>query len=315
MTPGRDEFDVIDALRTRFQAAGTSLGAGDVGIGDDAAVVTPPGSTAVVLATDLVVEGVHVDLGTSSPEDVGWKALMVAVSDIGAMGCTPSHVLLSVAAPVGFPIERLGDGVAEAAAAAGCTVVGGDLASSPHGLVVSVAAVGPAGEGVPPLRRSGARPGDRVLVTGPLGASAAGLRRLSAGDGRDVPVSLAAAHRRPVARLEEGAVARRAGVRAAIDVSDGLAADVVHLARSSGVGLELRLPAEAVAAGAEPTEAVSGGEDYELVLATPDPDRLRGEFHIAGLRAPIDIGVCTDHVGEWLLDGQPLPVTGWRHRF
>ncbi len=98
-------------------------------------------------------------------------------------------------------------------------------------------------------------------------------------------------------------------------MSDGLAADVVHLARSSGVGLELRLPAEAVAAGAEPSEALSGGEDYELVLATPDPDRLRREFHDAGLRVPIDIGACTGRQGEWLLDGQPLPVSGWRHRF
>ena len=248
--PDRDEFDLIDALRARFAAAGPPLGASDLGIGDDAAVVGLPGAGRVVLATDLVVGGVHVDLRTSSPEDVGWKALMVAVSDLGAMGCEPSHVLLSVAAPAGFPVERLGDGVADAAAVAGCAVVGGDLSSSPATLVVSVTAVGPEGDGSPPLRRSGARPGDRLLVTGPLGASAAGLRLLSAGDGRPVPDVLAAAHRRPVARLREGVVARGAGAVAAVDVSDGLATDVVHLAGASGVGLDLALDPAAVAGGA-----------------------------------------------------------------
>ena len=106
VTAGRDEFEVIAALRARFEAAGGPPTGGDLGIGDDAAVVTVAGSGQVVLATDLVVAGVHVDLGTCSPEDVGWKSLMVTVSDLGAMGCVPSHALLSVAAPVGFPIER-----------------------------------------------------------------------------------------------------------------------------------------------------------------------------------------------------------------
>ena len=115
---GRDEFDLIGALAARFGAAG-GLAAGDLGIGDDAAVVTLPGPGRVVLATDLVVDGVHVDLAVSSPEDVGWKALMVTVSDLAAMGCAPSHVLLSVAAPSGFDVERLGAGGSEAAEAAG----------------------------------------------------------------------------------------------------------------------------------------------------------------------------------------------------
>ena len=315
MTPDRDEFDVIDALRARFEGKGTPLTDADLGIGDDAAVVTLPGGGRVVLATDLVVEGVHVDLATSSPEDVGWKALMVTVSDLGAMGCAPSHALLSVAAPRGFPVERLGDGVAEAATVTGCAVVGGDLTSSPGGLVVSVTAVGPEGEGPPPLRRRGARPGDHLLLTGPLGASAAGLRLLSAGDGRNVRGDLATAHRRPVARIDEGVVARSAGARAAIDVSDGLSADVVHLARASGVGLDLGLGPDAVADGADRAEALSGGEDYELVLATPDPDRLRAAFRSSGLRDPIEIGTCTGREGEWLLEGRPLGPGGWRHRF
>ena len=313
VTAGRDEFAVIDALRARFETPGGRLPDGDVGIGDDAAVVTLPGDGQMVLATDLVVEGVHVDLTTCSPEDVGWKALMVAVSDVGAMGCAPTHVLLSVAAPAGFPIERLGDGVAEAAATAGCVVVGGDLSTAPV-LVVSVTAVGPAPAGASPLRRSGAHPGDRLLVTGPLGSSAAGLRLLG-GSGVAPADGLATAHRRPVARLREGWVAREAGATAAIDVSDGLAADVGHLAEASGVGVELEVGPDLVAEGATRDEALSGGEDYELVLATPDPDRLRSAFRAEGLRAPLDVGWCTDRPGHRMLDGAPLPAAGWRHRF
>ena len=166
---GRDEFDVIDALRARFEAAGGHRPGGDLGIGDDAAVVTLPGAGQVVLATDLVVEGVHVDLATSSPEDVGWKALMVAVSDVGAMGCAPTHVLLSVAAPAGFPIERLGDGVAEAAG--GCRVRGRRrrpvVGAGPGGVRHRRRA--DAGRRGRRSAASGARPGDRLLVTGPLG--------------------------------------------------------------------------------------------------------------------------------------------------
>jgi thiamine-monophosphate kinase len=314
VTAGRDEFEVIEALRARFEVPGGPLPAGDLGIGDDAAVVTLPGGGRVVMATDLVVDGVHVDLTTSSPEDVGWKSLMVTVSDLGAMGCAPSHALLSVAAPAGFPIERLGDGVAEAAATAGCAVVGGDLSAAPV-LVVSVTAVGPTPGGEPPLRRSGARPGDRLLVTGPLGSSAAGLRLLGGPAGASASSALTTAHRRPVARLREGWTAREAGVTAAIDVSDGLTADVVHLAEASGVGVDLEVGVALVAGGATRDEALSGGEDYELVLATPDPDRLRAAFRAEGLRPPLDLGRCTDRPGDWRLDGAPLPVAGWRHRF
>jgi thiamine-monophosphate kinase len=324
----RDEFDLIERLRARFEAGGTLAGPGDLGIGDDAAAVSLPDPGQVVLATDLVVAGVHVDMDVSAPEDIGWKALMVAVSDLAAMGAGASFALLSVAAPRGFPVERLGDGVAAAAASAGCTVVGGDLSGSAT-LVVSVTAVGSVpDDGAPILRRDGASAGDHLFVTGPLGASAAGLRLLvGSGSGYaqggeavpaappDVVAILASAHRRPVARLSEGATARRARATAAIDVSDGLVADVVHLAGASGVGLELELGAHAVAVGATRTEALSGGEDYELVLATGDPGGLLAAFAAAGLRAPFTIGRCTARAGEWTLDGGPLPEGGWRHRF
>jgi thiamine-monophosphate kinase len=296
-----DEFALVEYLRERF-AGPPALAPGDLGIGDDAAAVTPAHPGPVLLATDLVVEGVHVDRAVSSPEDIGWKALMVAVSDLAAMGADASHALLSVAAPPGFPVARLADGVAEAAAACGCTVVGGDLSGSPV-LVVSVTAVGSAPGDAPLLRRDGARPGDVLVVTGPLGRSAAGMRLLGGpstpGTGGEdpVPPELATAHRRPVARLAEGRAARRVG------------------AEASDVGLELTVGEDAVAAGATRDEALGGGEDYELVLATGDPDALAAAFAAAGLRPPIRIGTCTDHPGAFTLDGGPLPQEGWRHRF
>ena len=333
MTPPPDEFAIIEALRARFESGGGLAGPGDLGIGDDAAAVTLPDPGQVVLATDLVVAGVHVDTEVSTPEDIGWKSLMVAVSDLAAMGVGASFALLSVAAPPGFPLERLGDGVALAAASAGCTVVGGDLSGSAT-LVVSVTAVGSVpDDGAPLLRRDGAAPGDHLFVTGPLGASAAGLSLLvgsghqgqgsgSEHAGEDFPAAtpemasaLESAHRRPVARLVEGAAARRARATAAIDVSDGLLVDVVHLAEASGVGLALELGSQAVAPGATRTEALTGGEDYELVLATGDPDGLLAAFVAAGLRAPLVIGKCTTDAGDWTLDGGPLPEGGWRHRF
>ena len=319
-----DEFSVIASLRHRFETTGNPLAPGDLGIGDDAAAVTLVDPGRVVLATDLIVEGVHVDLEISTPEDVGWKALMVTVSDLAAMGARASYVLLSVAAPPGFPILRLGDGVAEAAAVAGCTVVGGDLSGGVV-LVVSVTAVGSVpDDGAPMLKRSGARPGDRLFVTGPLGASAAGLRLSRAPGGvsgapAESDVSGAAlalgAHRRPMARLAEGSVARRAGVSAAIDVSDGLVADLIHVAEASAVGFDLSAGDEIVADGATRDEALHGGEDYELILATPDPVGLLAAFRAAGLRVPLDIGCCTDAVGAWTADGEPLSSEGWRHRF
>ncbi len=319
--PGRpdgawgDEFAVIARLAVRFGAAGRPLDPGEVGIGDDAAVLRPPAEGPLLAATDLVVEGVHVDPRVSSPADVGFKALMVAASDLAAMGARADHALLSVAAPAGYPLDGLAAGVAEASAATGCTVVGGDLSASPV-LVVSVTVLGslPGGPTPPVLTRSGARPGDHLFVTGALGASAAGLRLLrAAGEGDPVPSGPAAAHRRPVARLAEGTTARLAGASAAIDVSDGLVADVVRLAEASGVGLDLDEPP--AADGATPAEARGGGEEYELVVATPDPQRLAGAFARAGLRPPLPIGRCTGRAGEYSLAGGALPAGGWRHAF
>ncbi len=318
-----DEFAVIERLRTRFESAAASTPgfggappAGDTWIGDDAAVVTLAGDGRTVLATDLVVEGVHVDFGLVSPEDAGFKALMVTVSDLAAVGAIPSYALCSIAGPPGTDLDRIAEGVAEAAAAAGCVVVGGDLSAASL-VVLSTTVVGvladlPSGGG--PLLRTGAAPGDLVFVTGPLGGSAAGLRLLRAGGGTGrTAQALAHCHRRPVARVDAGVAARGAGATAAIDVSDGLAADLGHLAEASAVGVDLDVVP--VVDGATHDEALGGGEDYELVLTTADAHRLDAAFAAAGLPAPIAIGRCTDRPGELRFEGRPLPPGGWRHRF
>ena len=341
-----DEFALIAGLRARFEAVarlrapgGTVPPGGDIWIGDDAAVVTPASTGRTVLATDLLVAGVHFDESLGTLEDVGYKALMVTVSDFAAMGVRPSYALVSIAAPPGTDVDRLGAGLAEAAGETGCVIVGGDLAQSPV-LVLSTAVFGVAETGgAPPMLRSGARPGDHLFVTGPLGRSAAGLRLLRAAaannktttntttttttttttastsvDPSRPPVpDLVRAHRRPVARLAEGEAARRSGVGAAIDLSDGLVADLRHLAEASGVGADLdTVPA---AEGATRDEALSGGEDYELLVATGSPDALVATFRAADLAAPLPIGRCTDRPGRLTLGGDPLPPGGWLHRF
>jgi len=257
-------------------------------IGDDAAVVDAPGGR-LLLAADLVVEGVHFDLSLVALDDVGWKALTVNVSDIAAMGGEPGHALVSVVVPAGTDLDRLYDGLTAAAEEYGCPIAGGDL-SGGDSLVVAVAITGSVdGE---PVRRSGARPGDALVVTGPLGAAAAALATR--------PVGLA--HRRPQARLAEGVAARQAGATAMMDLSDGLLTDLRRLADASGVGVVVdEVP---VADGASREQALGGGEDFELLIAIADPARLPD---------CIPIGRCTDDPSERRLGDGDLPEGGWEH--
>ena len=211
-------------------------GIGAFGLRDDAAVVDVPGGGSVVVSADSVVDGVHVDLSVGSAADVGWKALMGALSDLAAMGAFPLGALVSLCVPGGSGDGEVAlgvmAGVAEASAATRCPVVGGDVSTAGE-LVVAVTVLGSVGEDGAAVSRSAGLPGDVVLVTGPCGASAAGLRELRAGTGSGD------AYRRPVARLREGEAARRAGAHAMIDVSDGLALDLHRLADASGVGFAL----------------------------------------------------------------------------
>jgi thiamine-monophosphate kinase len=303
----RGEDAVVRRIAEVFQQAIGSPPPGEVWIGDDAAVV---GASAgrLVLATDAVVAGVHADLTLTGLDDLGWKALTATLSDIGAVGGRPTYAVVDFCVPPGTDVVLLARGVAEAAAEWGCPVVGGDVTASSQ-VVVAAAATGVLEGDAPAVLRSGASPGDRLLVTGPLGASAAGLRLLRAGVHH--PNGAIAAHRRPRARLEEGVVARRAGATAMMDVYDGLGIDLNRLADASGVGLSLETVP--VAQDANEDEALGGGEDFELILATPDPGHLTEVFVAAGLRPPVEIGSCTADRAERTLRGRPFGRTGFEH--
>ncbi|MEO6120580.1 MAG: thiamine-phosphate kinase [Acidimicrobiales bacterium] len=309
---GGGEFAAIDRIRRLLPPAP----AGETWSGDDAAVVLPSASgAALLLTTDAVVAGVHADLDLVGLDDFGWKAVAAAVSDVAAMGGAARWLLAAVCGPPDTDLDRLASGMVEAAAAHSCPLVGGDLSRADQ-LVVTVTVVGEvAGPGPPAVRRAGARAGDWVLVTGPLGASAAGLRllRAAAAAGRGVAGPCADAHRRPRARLAEGRQVRLAGAGAMIDVSDGLSADLGHLASASGVGL--RLDDVPVADGATFEEALGGGEDYELAFTAVDPTAVVAAFAAAGLRRPLVIGLCTDDPAVRTLAGQPLVTAGWEHRW
>ena len=303
------------------------------GLRDDAGVVRLPSGESLVVSVDSVVEGVHFDLSLCAPSDVGWKALMQALSDLAAMGAAPVGALIALGVPADRGVDvdvsfndsfddgsvtggelALGvtDGVAAASVATGCPVVGGDVSSAAQ-LVVAVTVLGTVPGGGAPVSRSGARPGDVVFVTGPCGGSAAGLRELRAGT---PDADAGQAYRRPVARLAEGDAARRGGAHAMIDVSDGLALDLHRLADASGVGFSLDdVP---VAAGATLDEALGGGEDYELLLAVAeaDADALESLFgeDDAGLREPIRLGRIVDDPELRVLGTSPLERLGWQHR-
>jgi len=284
------EFEVIRRLLAR-------LPAGDLIVppGDDAAAVTTGAQT---LATaDLLVEGRHFDLAFSSSADVGFKALSVNASDIAAMGGRPRYALLSVGAPAATPVallEGLYDGIGEAALAYAVTIAGGDTVGADE-IIVSVALLGEPGAGGV-VRRSGAKVGDLLCVTGELGGAAAGLSLLRAAGNDGAARALAErfpnllrAHRRGNARVREGEAAAVAGARAMIDVSDGLLADAGHLCELSGVGVLIDAHEVPRAPGVEDVEewsgsagiALSGGDDYELCFAIAPDDLDRATRALA----------------------------------
>lgn len=313
---GNGEFAAIETIRGVLEGADRGVLSpleGEVWIGDDSAVLEEQG-TDLLLTTDLTVGGVHADLDLLGLADVGWRALVAALSDIAAMGGAAAHAVVAVAAPAQTDLRLLYEGVAAAAAEHGCPVVGGDLSSADQ-LVVAATVTGRVPEGRRAVLRSGAKSGDSLFVTGPLGASAAGLRALREGKGlrpsEESPV--VKAHLRPRARLQAGQAAGRGGATAMIDVSDGLAADLWHLADASGVGFELeRVP---VAEGARVDDALGGGEDYELVMATSDPERLVATFVTAALAPPLEIGMCKNDVEHRALGGARLDPFGYEHPF
>jgi thiamine-monophosphate kinase len=280
------EFGVIDRVVAR---SGTARAA-EVGPGDDAAVLRAPDGR-VVATTDVLVEGRHFRRDWSSAEEVGHKAAAANLADVAAMGATATALLVGLACPPDTPtswLEGVAAGMADECAPLGAAVVGGDVvAAAPDsgGIVLSVTALGDLG-GREPVLRSGAGPGDVVALAGRLGWSACGLAVLRRGFSS--PLAAVAAHRRPEPPYAAGPAAAAAGATAMCDVSDGLLADALHLARASGVVLDLdraalvraclepRGPLQQVAAalGQDPMAWVlTGGEDHAL-LATFPPDAV-----------------------------------------
>ncbi|MBA2510092.1 MAG: thiamine-phosphate kinase, partial [Rubrobacteraceae bacterium] len=283
--------------------------------GDDCAVLKIGGSTWAA-ASDMLVSGRHFK-GWATPADVGYKAVVVNVSDVAAMGGTPRFVLVSGAAP--DPETALGvfEGVAEACGEFGIYPLGGDTTRA-EALTVDVAILGELDAA--PVLRSGARPGYLLAVTGELGAAAAGLLALE--EEKDDFQRLKARHLRPRPRVEAGRAAARLGVGAMIDLSDGLASDVRRVCEASGVGctmdLDLLPVSEdtrelAASLGQDPgVLAATGGEDYELLICAPD-QVLRA---LAGtIEVPVTIvGEVTESGVDFRRgDGTVEKLSGWDH--
>jgi thiamine-monophosphate kinase len=298
------EWDLIAALSREFGPAPPQV---VVGIGDDCAALSLNGPDYLLWTVDTLVEGVHFDLAYTSLSQLGWKSLAVNLSDIAAMGGEPRFALLSL----GWPPARdrtqalaVAAGLAQAAREYEVAIIGGDTVASPWGLSLSVTLTGqvPAAQ---MLRRSGARPGDLVFVTGPLGEAAAGLEILRRGLdlAPDLKTPLIEAHLRPRPHLRAGRLLAREGLATAlIDTSDGVATDLYHICQASGVGARIkdarvpvspRVQALAPRLGRAPLDlALTGGEDY-LLLFTCRPEngiRLPRAFSQAGLAAPLPLG-------------------------
>jgi thiamine-monophosphate kinase len=308
-----------------------------IGIGDDAAVVDT-GRHHTILTTDMLVEAVHFELASASAHDIGHKALTVNVSDVAAMGGSPRFGLVSIGIPpdveTSWVIELYG-GIREAAGEYGMAVIGGDTNRAGK-VVLSVTVVGTVARDRA-VTRSGASPGDRLVVTGSLGAAAGGLR-LAQAEPHDVREALASdwgrrlvqAHLRPVARVGEGETLASAGATAMIDISDGLALDLSRLCAESGVGATVMLADVPVAEGLEdlaktfdgkldPLDlALHGGEDYELLAALPR-DVVDGAAEKLAERYGTGLSVVGTVTQESLRaveeDGveRPLEPRGWDH--
>lgn len=293
------EFELIeDILRTLGDC--TTAAEVVLGPGDDAAILAPPADIELVASIDTLVEGVHFPLA-AVPQLVGYRALMVSVSDLAAMGAAPGYGLVALSfseARVDW-VRGLAEGLRLAAQDCGLPIVGGNLTAGPTSISVSVhgwVAPGTA------LTRSGARPGDGIYVTGELGGAAAAVSRGGLEDCRDDALDpLAYRYFKPQPRLIAGQCLR--GVASgAIDVSDGLLQDLDHICSASSVGAELVSEAIPIAAGASIEQALTGGDDYELCFTSPiaPPELACGTSRIGTVVESEGIfldGIATEPVG------------------
>ena len=302
-------------------------GPGALGLGDDAALFDPPSGKQLVLAADAIVEGVHF-LPDDPPETIGRKLLRVNLSDLAAMGAEPLGYLMTTAFGPRMDetwIGRFVAGLADDQREFGIFVLGGDTVATPGPASFSLTIIGSVEPGRA-IRRAGAKPGDAIFVSGTIGDGALGLKALR-GEIADATGFLADRYRLPRPRVALGrAVAGL--VSAGMDVSDGLAQDLGHLCRAGGCGAEImvgdvpRSPAARAALAVDPSliaTILSGGDDYELLLAVPDSQRPA--LHTAAATA----GVALTRIGRFVAgppdiilrgaDGAPITLArqGWSH--
>jgi thiamine-monophosphate kinase len=310
-----------------------------IGIGDDAAALKLSASSALLVTTDLLLEGVHFDLAYTDFYSLGWKSAAVNLSDIAAMGGVPRFCLTALGIPARISVEQVSGfyrGFNALLKNYATELVGGDTCSSRAGLFISVTALG---ESAPSriVTRSGARPGDRIFVTGTLGDSAAGLELLRNSkfgirnkkskirNPKSAIQKLIARHLRPVPRVEWGRKLALSGCASAmIDLSDGLSSDLSHICEQSKVGADIiagRIPLSAAllhlsgkSAKPEAHYALSGGEDYELLFTVP-PGKVK---KLRSLKLPLtEIGLITSGKTLSLVDHRgrkkPLLPAGYDH--
>jgi thiamine-monophosphate kinase len=329
------EFGLIDRIRSKFSLVNTSS---VTGIGDDAAVIDT-GSEYMLVSTDMLVEGIHFDLSYSPIQHVGYKAVAVNVSDIAAMNGKAEQITVSIAISSRFSVEAIDalyQGIQSACTSYNVDLVGGDTTSSTSGLVISITAVGRVAKDKI-VYRGGAKPNDILCVTGDLGAAFLGLQVLE----REKQVFMEDPNMQPDLEKYEYLVGRLlkaeartdivselldAGVKptAMIDLSDGLASDIFHLSRASGVGFRIyddKIPIDtaayetAIEFKLDPlTSALNGGEDYELMftISKEDQEKIKNhpDIHF--------IGYAHDRKDENVLVTKqgnivPLRAQGWDH--
>lgn len=308
----KSEFGFIGDIATMFGALPHH---GFEPIGDDCTVLAM-GDEALVMTTDMLIEDVHFLREVSSPEEVGIKSLMVNISDVAAMGAKPVATLLSIALPEsaqGAWSEAFMRGYYEASEREGVALVGGDTTASKDKISINVVAIGRA-----PManikRRSDAKVGDIVAVTGKLGISSKGLVDIMFGD---INTTAAKAHRRAQARTSEGLwLGTRSEVHAMMDISDGIASDIKHIMELSNVGATIEL--DKIPTDYDIRYATTGGEDYELLLTVDKEmfeDVARELFAITGTVLTA-IGHITEDMGlRWLENGSPtdMELRGFTH--
>lgn len=265
------EFDAVRLLLARW---------GDLarGVGDDAAVLDVPAGERLVVSTDGSVEDVHFRRAWLAPEEIGWRAATSALSDLAAMAARPLAVVVALAVPPGWraSLPALGDGIGAAVRAAGAVIVGGDLTTGRE-LALTLTVLGSAAR---PVGRGGARPGDSLYVTGWLGGPVRALRAFEAGE-RPTPADRAR-FARPEARIASARWLAERGATALVDVSDGLIADLAHIAAASRMRCTVDVDEVPRADGVAITDALVSGEEYELACAAP-PE--------------LDVGACVRETG------------------